>query len=57
MDIIEIANQYPEVPVPIFEEKFNLIITEIESLQRLLQIKLFFTIFQYLNPLKFLILI
>ena len=32
MDIIEIANQYPEVHVPIFEEKINLIFTEIESL-------------------------
>lgn len=35
MDTIEIANQYSEIPVPIFEEKIDLILTEIEFLQRL----------------------
>ena len=36
MDIIEIANQYPEIPVPIFEEKIDLILTEIEFLHKLI---------------------
>jgi hypothetical protein len=34
MDIIEIANNYPDVPVPIFEQDMEEIITKIESLQR-----------------------
>jgi len=36
MDTIEIANQYPEVPVPIFKEKIDLILTEIEFLQSII---------------------
>ncbi len=35
MDIIELANQYSEVSVPIFEENINAILTKIENLTRL----------------------
>ena len=34
MDIIEMANNYPDVPVPIFEQNMEEIISKIESLQR-----------------------
>ena len=35
MDTIEMANNYPDVPVPIFEQVINTILTQIESLARL----------------------
>lgn len=35
MDIIEMANNYPDVPVPIFEQNMEEIISKIESLQRI----------------------
>ena len=34
MDLIEMANNYPNVPVPIFEQEMEEIISKIESLQR-----------------------
>ena len=34
MDIIEMANNYPDVPVPIFEQEIEEVISKIESLQR-----------------------
>ena len=34
MDLIEMANNYPNVPVPIFEQEIEEIIYKIESLQR-----------------------
>lgn len=34
MDIIEVANNYPDVPVPIFEQNMEEVISKIESLQR-----------------------
>jgi len=34
MDLIEMANNYPDVPVPIFEQEIEEIISKIESLQR-----------------------
>lgn len=34
MDLIEMANNYPDVPVPIFEQEMEGIISKIESLQR-----------------------
>jgi len=35
MDLIEMANSYLNVPVPIFEQEMEEIISKIESLQRL----------------------
>jgi len=35
MDSIEMANNYPDVPVPIFEQEMEKILSKIESLQRL----------------------
>jgi len=34
MDLIEMANNYPDVPVPIFEQEMEEVISKIESLQR-----------------------
>ena len=34
MNLIEMANNYPNVPVPIFEQEMEEIISKIESLQR-----------------------
>lgn len=34
MDLIEMANNYPNIPVPIFEQEIEEIISKIESLQR-----------------------
>ena len=34
MDLIEMANKYPNVPVPIFEQEMEELISKIESLQR-----------------------
>ena len=34
MDLIEMANNYPNVPIPIFEQEMEEIISKIESLQR-----------------------
>lgn len=34
MDLIEMANNYPNVPVPIFEQEMEEIFYKIESLQR-----------------------
>ena len=34
MDLIEMANNYPNVPVPIFEQEMEELISKIESLQR-----------------------
>ena len=34
MDLIEMANNYPNVPVPIFEQEIEELIYKIESLQR-----------------------
>ena len=34
MDLIEMANNYPNVPVPIFEQEIEELISKIESLQR-----------------------
>ena len=41
MDSIEMANNYPNVPVPIFEQEMEDIISKIESLQRVNKNKLF----------------
>jgi len=41
MNIIEMANNYPDVPVPIFEQDMEEIISKIESLQRVNKCKLF----------------
>ena len=35
MDTIEIANNYPDIPVPIFEQDIDAILTKIENLTRL----------------------
>ena len=35
MDTIEMANNYPNVPIPIFEQEINTILTKIENLTRL----------------------
>ena len=35
MDLIEMANNYPNVPVPIFEQEMEELISKIESLQRI----------------------
>ena len=35
MDVIEMANIYPNVPVPIFEQEMEELISKIESLQRI----------------------
>lgn len=32
MDAIEMANNYPDVPVPIFEQEIDAILTKIENL-------------------------
>ena len=34
MNLIEMSNNYPDVPVPIFEQEMEEIISKIESLQR-----------------------
>ena len=34
MDLIEMANNYPNVPVPIFEQEMEEIISKTESLHR-----------------------
>ena len=34
MNVIEMANNYPDVPVPIFEQEMEEIISKIQSLQR-----------------------
>ena len=34
LDLIEMANNYPDVPVPIFEHEMEEIFSKIESLQR-----------------------
>jgi len=34
MDLIEMASNYPDVPVPIFEQEMEKIISKIESIQR-----------------------
>lgn len=35
MDLIELANNYPNIPVPFFEHEMDEIVSKIESLQRL----------------------
>ena len=35
MDIIEMANKYPDIPVPIFEQEMDDVLTKIEKLTRL----------------------
>ena len=35
MDAIEMANNYPDIPVPIFEQEIDAILTKIENLTRL----------------------
>ncbi len=35
MDIIEISNKYPDVPVPVFELEMKVILKEIEYLEGL----------------------
>ena len=35
MDAIQMANNYPDVPIPIFEQEINAILTKIENLTRL----------------------
>ncbi len=35
MDAIELANNYPNVPIPIFEQEIDAILTKIENLTRL----------------------
>jgi len=35
MDAIEMANNYPDVPVPIFEQEIDAILARIENLTRL----------------------
>ena len=35
MDVIEIANNYPDIPVPIFEQEIYAILAKIENLTRL----------------------
>jgi len=35
MDTIEMANNYPDIPVPIFEQEIDAILTKIENLTRL----------------------
>ncbi|GAH53249.1 unnamed protein product [marine sediment metagenome] len=35
MDMIEMANNYPDVPVPIFEQEIEAILSKIENLTRL----------------------
>ena len=34
MDIIEMANNYPDIPVPIFEQEMNVILIKIDNLTR-----------------------
>ena len=34
MNVIEMANNYPDVPVPIFEQEMEEILSKIESLRR-----------------------
>ena len=36
MDLIEMANNYPNVPVPIFEQEIEELITKIEYLEKLI---------------------
>ncbi|MFX1480937.1 MAG: hypothetical protein ACFFCI_22875 [Promethearchaeota archaeon] len=36
MDIIEIANNYEDIPIPVFESEMNAIIKEIEYLESLI---------------------
>ena len=35
MDMIEMANNYPDIPVPIFEQEMNTILQKIEKLTRM----------------------
>ena len=35
MDVMEIANNYPDIPVPIFEQETDEILAKIENLTRL----------------------
>ena len=35
MNVIEIANNYPDIPVPIFEQEIDEILAKIENLTRL----------------------
>jgi len=35
MDVIEMANNYPNVPVPIFEQEIDAILSKLENLTRL----------------------
>lgn len=42
MDLIEMANNYPNVPVPIFEQEMEELISKIESLQRVNRNKISF---------------
>lgn len=35
MNVIEMANTYPDIPVPIFEQEIDAILTKIENLTRL----------------------
>jgi len=35
MDLIEMANNYPDIPVPIFEHKMEELLTKIDSLHRI----------------------
>ena len=35
MNVIEMANTYPDIPVPIFEQEIDVILTKIENLTRL----------------------
>ena len=35
MDVIIISNNYDRIPVPVFEQEMNLILKEIEHLERL----------------------
>ena len=36
MDLIEISNKYKDIPIPIFEHEMNLILKEIEYLEKLI---------------------
>ena len=35
MDVIKMANNYPDIPVPIFEQEIDEILAKIENLTRL----------------------
>jgi len=35
MDVIEMAKNYPDIPVPIFEQEIDAILAKIENLTRL----------------------